>query len=43
MGDHTPFTAERVALSFEIEEHPVDVTEKLRVSWTCGFASEDSD
>lgn len=32
MGDHTPFTAARVPPSFEIEEHPIDVTEKLRVS-----------
>jgi hypothetical protein len=31
MGDSAPFTASRVARHFELEEHPIDVTEKLRV------------
>jgi hypothetical protein len=31
MGDSLPYTAGRVVRPFEIEEHPINVTEKLRV------------
>ncbi|TLD38068.1 putative flavin-binding monooxygenase protein [Venturia nashicola] len=32
MGDYTQFTAGRVAAPLEIEDHPIDVTGKLRVA-----------